>query len=228
LDRVTLPCVNARLPRSRDGLVVTNWVGAVQSAAMDTESDPYNAYEKWDYHQIIFLPENQEQSWLSMSESFYRASKHLVEGVVNRSLLEDVEGRAALFLFRHYLELALKKIIVAGCCLTKEGGLTKEEVKPIKKGHDLILLWEQALVDAKPKMPKAAPWETYDWKFAEKCIKEFGAADVKGFAFRYHGEGGERAHVDFEQLLAAMEHIYQVLEATFTFCKWNTLPPRRR
>ena len=147
-----------------------------------------------------------------MSQSFYWASKHLVEGVVEGPLREDIEGRAALFLFRHYLELNLKEIIVAGRYLTTDGTLSEDEVKQIKSGHKLGDLWKAVLEDAKPKMPKDAPWENYDCEFAENCIMEFDAADARGFAFRYRGEGGERAHVDFQRLLVAMDHVYQVLE----------------
>ncbi len=187
---------------------------------MDDGSTPggfeYTAYEHWNYHQLIFFPEGQEKTWLSMSQSFYRASKQLVEGVVNGSLREDIEGRAALFLFRHYLELALKDITLAGRYLTADGGLTDEEVKAIKSGHCLADLWKLVLKDARPKMPQDAPWENYDCEFAELCIGEFDSADKKGFAFRYQGEGGERAHIDFGRLLVAMDHVYQVLEGILT------------
>jgi hypothetical protein len=188
---------------------------------MSTEKDNdenfgYHAFEKWNYQQIIFFPQDQEKTWLSMSQSFYWAAKHLVEQVVKGPLREDIEGRAALFLFRHYLELALKEIIVAGRYLTVDGGLTEEEVKQIKSGHKLADLWQAALKEARPKMPKDCPWENYDWEFADNCIKEFDAADAKGFAFRYRGEGGEHAHISFERLLVAMDHVYQVLDGILT------------
>ena len=175
----------------------------------------YTAFERWDYRQLIFFPENQEKNWLSLNESFYWASMHLVEGVVNSALREDIEGRAALFLFRHYLELTLKEIVVAGRYLTTDGHLNHDEVKQIKNGHNLANLWKSVLADAKPKMPKDA-WGTFDCEFAEKCIVEFNAADAKGFAFRYKDQGGERAHIDYNHMLYAMDHVRQVLEAILT------------
>lgn len=45
---------------------------------------------------------------------------------------------------------------------------------------------------------------------------EFDAADKKGVAFRYKGQGGERAHVSMERLAATMEHVYQVLDGILT------------
>ena len=191
-------------------------ISRMDAADNPNENFGYTAFERWDYRQIIFFPENQEKTWLSMAQSFYWAGKHLVEGVVNGNLREDIEGRATLFLFRHYLELTLKEIIVAGRYLTADGRLADEEVKQIKSGHSLGTLWKSVLANAKPKMPKDAPWETYDCEFAEKCINEFDAADTKGFAFRYEGEGGERAHIDFEQLLVSMDHVRQVLEGVLT------------
>lgn len=176
----------------------------------------YTACQQWEYRQLIFFPEGQEKTWLSVGQSFYRASKHLVEGVVKGPLREDIEGQAALFLFRHYLEVTLKEIVVARRYLTTGGGLAKAEVGQIKKTHKLGELWSDVLRDAKPKMPKDAPWEGYDWRFAERCILEFDAADKRGFAFRYDKEGGEGAHVDFDRLCVAMGHVHQVLDAILT------------
>jgi hypothetical protein len=80
----------------------------------------YTAFQKWEYDKI-FYSESHPKSWLDIAESFYRASLHLVEGVAEDRLNEDTEGIAAAFLFRHYLELSLKNIILAGRFLTKEG-----------------------------------------------------------------------------------------------------------
>jgi hypothetical protein len=178
------------------------------------EGSEHTAFQHWNYRQIMFFPENQEKIGLSLSDSFYWASKSLVEGVVQGRLREDIEGCAALFLFRHYLELILKEIIIAGRYLATDGGLTQEDVKQITTGHNLGDLWQKVLEDAKPKMPKDAPWENYNCAFAEACVKEFDAADAKGFAFRYKGQGGESAHVDFQRLLVAMDHVYEVLDGS--------------
>ena len=105
---------------------------------------------------------------------------------------------------------------MAGRYLTTDGRLTVEEVKQIKRVHSLAELWKSVLEDAKPKLPRDAPWAIYDCEFAENCIKEFDAADAKGFAFRYDGQGGERAYIDFGRLLIAMDHVYQVLEGILT------------
>jgi hypothetical protein len=169
----------------------------------------YTAFQKWEYDSI-FYAEPDPKSWLDIAESFYRASLQIIEGVVEGRLNEDTEGIAAAFLFRHYLELSLKNIILAGRFLTKEGqNASREDVTP-PWGHKLSELWKLVLVDAKPKI-EPADWESYDTEFVEKCIAEFDMIDPKGMAFRYTSEGAESLRVHFQWLHAIMEHVYQVL-----------------
>ncbi len=170
----------------------------------------YTAFQKWEFDKI-FYAESHPKSWLDIAESFYRASLHLVEGVAEDRLNEDTEGIAAAFLFRHYLELSLKNIILAGRFLTKEGHNAPRENAVPAWGHNLSELWKLVLSDAKPKME--ADWGNYDTEFAEKCIAEFDAIDPKGMAFRYTGEGAASLSVHFKWLHAIMEHVHQVLEA---------------
>ncbi len=124
---------------------------------------------------------------------------------------EDTEGIAAAFLFRHYLELSLKNIILAGRFLTKDGQNARQEDVAPAWGHKLSELWKLVLSDAKLKMD-ADHWDNYDTEFVEKCIAEFDGIDPRGMAFRYAGEGAEKLHVHFQWLHAIMEHVYQVLE----------------
>lgn len=73
----------------------------------ELEKFEYTAFEEWDYKQVIYKTEH-KRSWRSLADSFFRANHDLVRSVVTRELYDDVEGLAAIFLFRHYLELALK------------------------------------------------------------------------------------------------------------------------
>lgn len=81
----------------------------------------YTAYEKWKYDHVFYKETASPKTWLDLAETFYRGSYVLVEGVAKDALNEDIEGIAGLFLFRHYLELALKQIIYAARWLTKDG-----------------------------------------------------------------------------------------------------------
>ena len=176
----------------------------------------YTAFQHWEYQQVIYKVED-KQSWRDLGEGFYRASKLLVERVVARDLNEDIEGLAAIFLFRHYLELVLKRIVIHGRYLvTLEENAEPQEVKEVAKIHELQKLWEWVLSDAKPKI-EPSHWAGYDTAFVEQCLAEFDAVDNKGFAFRYPGLGSEFCRYDFLALHHEMEHIYQVLEGIETY-----------
>jgi hypothetical protein len=97
-------------------------------------------------------------------------------------LKEDVEGTAAIFLFRHYLELMLKRIVLAGRLLISENEIAiKDEIQKVANIHDLGTLWKWVLADAKPKFKE---WDNYDIASVDQCVMEFDRADKKGFAFR--------------------------------------------
>jgi hypothetical protein len=183
-------------------------------AELDTETllpREYTAFQKWEFDKI-FYAESSFKSWLDLADSFYRASVVLMDGVAKDELNEDTEGIAAAFLFRHYLELALKNVILAGRFLTKDGeNVPHPEVSPAPREHKLNDLWKLVLRDAKPKMP-TDDWQRYDTEFVEKCIAEFDRIDPKGMTFRYGSEGAESLHVHFHWLYAIMEHVHQVLE----------------
>jgi len=73
----------------------------------------YTAFEKWEYKPIIYKLDH-DQSWIDLTQSYYRGAYALIEGVVNGTLREEVEGISGVFLFRHYLELVLKLIVLRG------------------------------------------------------------------------------------------------------------------
>jgi hypothetical protein len=191
---------------------------AVTVPPSEPDGFEYTPTEKWAYSQIIYKMDN-DQPWIDFADSSFRGSKLLIKGVADGSLLEDVEGIAGIQLFRHYLELVLKKIIFWGRMLESEDqNAIFEEVKEVAHIHDLERLWTWVLQDAKPKM-KADSWESYDVPFVEEVIKEFDAADKKGFAFRYKGHGGEFYRYDYATLAVVMDHISQVLEALLSYLR---------
>jgi hypothetical protein len=163
----------------------------------------YTAFDKSEYRQIIF-PAEHEQSWRDMGDSYFRACRPLIAALAAGKLNEDVEGTAAIFLFRHYLELMLKRIVLAGRLLISENDIAiKDEVKKVANIHDLATLWKWVLADAKPKFRE---WDNYDIASVEQCVMEFDRADKRGFAFRYDRQGGELCRFDFEALDLQMDH----------------------
>jgi len=138
-------------------------------------------------------------------------------GAIHAQHIDVARWKPLIYLFRHYLELALKHIIVAGRWLTKEGeNAPREDVAEVERIHVLRELWQLVLRDAKPKIPEE-DWKNYDISFIERCIAEFDAVDPKGFAFRYAGHGVERLRVHFVWLSAIMQHVYEVLEGIHTY-----------
>ena len=93
-----------------------------------------------------------------------------------------------MFLFRHYLELALKFIIFHARWLKDAShNAKKEDIKEVQTTHKLKPLWESVVKECVGKIP-ADTWKEFDVEFAEKMILEFDAVDTKGFNFRYHGD----------------------------------------
>jgi hypothetical protein len=175
----------------------------------------YTAFQTWDYKPFVYVLEH-KKPWISYKESFYRASELIIDDLAHGRGFPEIEGIAAVFLFRHYLELVLKRIIVEGRRLIRaDQNAAWEDVKEAAKIHRLDDLWKLVLVDAKPKI-EARIWDSYDIPFVEKCIAEFHERDEKGFAFRYPQQGGEQYEYDFQYFRSAMEHVYQVLENMLT------------
>jgi hypothetical protein len=176
----------------------------------------YTAFEKWEYRPIIYKLD-EDQSWIDMAQSYYRGACGLIEGVVKRTLNQDVEGIAGMFLFRHYLELVLKRIVLRGRWLkAQDQNAAREDVKQVGNIHELGVLWQWALQDARPKIAED-DWKNFDVDFVEKCIAQFDGVDKKGFAFRYPGQGGEYCGFDYEFLYTAMEHVQQILDGILTY-----------
>ena len=181
------------------------------TAAASSDDHAYTAYETWEYRPFVHVLE-EKKTWISYSESFYRASEVIIGNLAQGRGFSEIEGIAAVFLFRHYLELALKRIVVRGRCLIKQDeNAAREDVKEVANIHSLGRLWELVLVDAKPKIEDRI-WNSYDIPFVENCVKEFHERDEKGFAFRYPRQGGERYEYEFGYFRLAMEHVYQILE----------------
>ena len=174
----------------------------------------YTAFEPWRYANIIHKSEHR-QRWRSLTDSFFYASEILVHQIAADRDGRDREGLAAIFLFRHYLELMLKSIILNGRWLERANKNAAKKPEPVKRIHQLSKLWEGVLQDARPKIPDDS-WGRYDIAFIELCIAEFDAVDQRGFSFRYAGEEGDFCLFDYRTLARVMDHIRQILEGIDT------------
>jgi len=171
----------------------------------------YTAFEFWEYRQLLY-PQEHPQSWIDLAESFYHAAEVIVDGVVEGKLFEDIHGVAGIFAFRHFLELSLKGIVGSGRWLVEPHvNATPIDFKAVQNEHNLRVLWNWVLRDARPKL-ESQYWENFDTPFVEKCIAEFDNADAKSFAWRYPRQGSERYRYDFAAIRHAMRHVRLVLD----------------
>lgn len=185
-------------------------------------------YVKKPYIPIFGVPPEPWDIDVSWRDGYFYSAKLIIEGVVDGSLRSGIHGIAGVFLFRHYIELALKYIVFHARWLKDANTNAKrEEIQDVKKTHSLRLLWDWAQVDCKGKIPDAE-WDALDTMFVEKCIAEFEAIDPHpGDRFRYHGKvfgvdkrpDSERSPtlnhlaIEFYALLIEMQHIHDVLNA---------------
>ena len=176
----------------------------------------WTPHEKWNYQQIIYGPEGHIDA--SPRLDFYEAAKASVQRVIDGT--GEIEGTAALYLFRHYLELTLKALIVGARYLkSKDENMPAELVLRPSQGHNLEALWNE-VKDQVPKKLGAGVWPQWDHKFVEHCIEEFHALDPSSERLRYNREKKpiERdrltpVRVSWDALLYAMQHVRDVLEA---------------
>jgi len=181
-----------------------------------------DAYCRRPFLQIFWPPDKYD--WrvdASYPEGYYQASKYILEGVVNGTLREGIEGVAALFLFRHYLELQLKYIIFHARWMRKwNNNADDTEIQAVGKGHSLNKLWDEMQRECTRRIPKTT-WDSFDTEFVEKYITEFHNIDPEGECFRYASKLIQVDHsqiqkyplgISFQSILATMDHLYFVLD----------------
>lgn len=114
------------------------------------------------------------------AEGYRDAADLVVEGVLDNP--QDLSSRvsylvfAVVFLYRQYLELRLKEIILLG------SQLYSPQPQGFPRHHKIAELWSHA----RPFLERLAPNGPHDDLDAvEACVNEFSALDPKGIAFRY-------------------------------------------
>ena len=131
-----------------------------------------------------------------------------------------------LYLFRHYLELALKFVIFHSHWLKNaQTNAQLSEIEDVRKTHSLQKLWTTAKAECQ-RLLSSQEWNKIEVGFIEKCVEEFESIDPNGEAFRYHGPkfGVEKdlprqcnlmrtvdLGIDFEQLNHIIQHVHDVL-----------------
>jgi hypothetical protein len=145
----------------------------------------------------------------------------LLEGIVTGLLHRDIEGVAAVFLSRHYLELAIKYALFHSRWLTDEmHNAADDEVDHVAKSHNLEGLWRTLAAELNKRVPNLPG--TLDLEFVAEFVKEFHVIDPNNDRFRYPGDRLEvgiqtapaerhRLGIDFSTLLSNLDRVHDVL-----------------
>lgn len=189
-------------------------------------------YEKRPYTTVFEVPGPDWKVEAVWEDAYYKSAKRLLEGVAQGEYLPAYEGVAGLYLFRHYVELALKFIIFHSRWLRdKQSNARFDEIEDVKEGHGLRALWDLAEKECQ-RVIRTDEWLAMDIEFVEKCILEFESIDPHpGVRFRYPRFPGSRfgvekdaakrakmtetirydLYIHFGELPATVEHVHDVL-----------------
>ncbi len=175
---------------------------------------------KWKYTAFIHIPKGMWKIGAIWDQAYYEAAEYIVMGVCKSDLNPYVHGAAGVFLFRHYVELALKYVLFYSRWL-EDHSKNADEIVLFKNTHDLDWLWERIKVEVPAKLGDKTTWEGFDIEFIERLVKDLHAVDPGSYGFRYNGEtfGAEpkgkvgEVDIDFDALQAQMKHVYNVLHA---------------
>lgn len=130
-----------------------------------------------DWHNNACLNEWLRDHGATYAAGYRRAAEILIEHIDTKGRDQDVLVYPVVFLYRHHVELALKRIITL--CLLQTDDL---DVKGPKTVHDLNVLWHHArklVRKVDPSFPRA------NHSHADAVIKELIAIDSRSTAFRY-------------------------------------------
>lgn len=153
----------------------------------------------------------QPDHWWRYANGFREAGDRLLSTVLNDGRRDglDILVMPTLFLYRHYIELALK---AAERSLAEYLG--EEPPKGKKPDHTLLERWGRTF-ESVAKLPGG---ETTGFPEADRVIREFDQHDRQSFAFRYpeslRGElhAQELPWVNYARLDEAMTHVKEALD----------------
>lgn len=209
-------------------------MGDDEKSPDEMTAEEFNArYAPWlvkmTYEPVFGIPAEPWRVDASWRDGFFRASKEILQGVVDGRLRPGIEGIAGIFLFRHHLELMLKWIVFRARWLeTPDKNAARESIKDLFKHHSLMAFWNAVKGEARRLL--GGEWDALDTAFVEQCVREFEAVDPDpGWRFRYHAltfgvdkrPEEERTAVtnslytDFGRLLSQMQHVHDVLNAMY-------------
>ena len=137
---------------------------------------------------------------------YRRAAAALYETAAARHESPDYILWPMAFMWRHYLELALKDTILRGRAL-------EEEQQDFPKHHRLLELWKIA----RPHIERCGSPDSPELPNVEAVIAEFERIDPGAMGFRYpHAKGGERSLPNAPDRVN-LRLLHEAMEATGNF-----------
>ncbi len=119
------------------------------------------------------------------------AADALVDRLLETGQSPDLQFFPIAFLYRHYLELRLKELLVSG-------GQLLDRDASLQHGHNLNWLWKKVRTILEDVWPGST---TVELNALESCINEFCELDANSESFRYP------VRKDGTLTLAGLEHV---------------------
>ena len=125
--------------------------------------------------------------WYVYATGYKNAADVLVEHVANTRHQLDTLVYPITFLYRHYIELRLKELILASTNL-----LGTDLPRNWPKEHRIESLWKHSQQDLRKIWPEGSQ---SDLDAVTDCINQFAAIDPIASSFRYPVDTGNKPHI---------------------------------
>lgn len=149
--------------------------------------------------------------WDTYAEGYKKAGDIAVQYVIDNKWYQDFLIFPIVFLYRHYLELRLKELLVVSSML-----LDQEVSVPTH--HDLVLLWKQVRPNLERVWRDEQSRHNHD-RIGER-LEELSNADLRSFGFRYPVDTkGEPTlvglvHINLKHLRDVIQGISTILDGS--------------
>lgn len=143
---------------------------------------------------------------------YKKAADILVEYIKHTQRDHDYLVYPIVFLYRHHLELIIKKII-------KDGNQLLDILNKVPQHHKIKQLWDNCKTIVQKVWPEGSP---DDLDAVEQCLNQFNEIDQTSIGFRYptDKQGNptipEIKHINLRNLAEVMERISSFFEGVDT------------
>ena len=168
-----------------------------------------SCHDFWELNACIYKSENLD----AYADGYLDAAKLLSRIVIHSGRGMDTLIYPMIFLYRHYLELKLKKLIRIGADITGEE--ISADLEETLSGHNLMKLWNHF----KPSFLEVCGHES-DFnevrKGVESYINQIHSIDPESITFRYDRSKDQKKHNLQEFKHINVLHFYEAIEKLTT------------